>query len=129
MLIIRRAQMLALDRAIDHVLIDRLLRHFRYRRSGLVRDLSDDELRAWVVLGISRARGYGITWESNIARFVFRMLDIGPLFDQFPPVRQILLKPTIPDEEKMLVIGNTITRAQWAEARQFSATDWEYQEP
>lgn len=63
-------------------------------------------LREMIAVGLARARGYGMTWESSIGQFVFLMFIISPSFDTDPDILRVLDDRRIPPDERIDELWN-----------------------
>ena len=91
-------------------------------------DFAREELALWVEgwppemllervrSGIGRARAYGFTWESSIAKFVALMLRIAPNFDEYPPIAALLARTDIPPEARADLLFTDISPEDWSRA-------------
>ena len=90
MLVIRREQMAALERAVEERFIDRVIDHLRSHHPRSVASLDDATLRRRVEAGVARGRRYGLEWESSLTTFVALMFISAPNFDEDPVIHRIL---------------------------------------
>jgi hypothetical protein len=85
MLIIRRAQIGALEGLARLALEQRLAQHLRDRFPGC-RDLDADGLRALVQHGLGRAAAHGVQSDYDVRRFLEFVAMYGPSFDTDPRI-------------------------------------------
>jgi hypothetical protein len=118
---IRDEQMQALQRAQEEAFVRSVSDGLRNYHLDLVETIPEEQLLAMVARGIDRARRYGIRQKFGLAMFVELMLLVGEDFDEYPPIRAILLQPDIDPDDKMDRIIDTMTEPQWQGARRRSA--------
>jgi hypothetical protein len=85
------------------------VRAFAYLRQWHATDLKpldDAALNAFIRRGIIKARGYGITREIDVLRFLEIMVTLGPDFDTSPQLgwtKECLLQPLHAEERLDLI--------------------------
>jgi hypothetical protein len=114
MLIIRKAQMEALDAHMLESFYRRLARHTREVLPAVVAAWSDQRLRDAVVTESNRAKTFGFESERDVARFVGLSLALGPDFTEQPAFRwahEDLTDTSRPAETRMnRIYGELATR-------------------
>ncbi len=124
---IRREQMSTLNAVGRENFELRLTEHVRTRYPAIligipggqipVSQLSTDCLLGMVRCGISRAKKYGLTWQSSIAGFTSLMFAIGPDFDEHPAIRRELLDEAVPANSKVDNLSRVVAEPIWNEAK------------
>ncbi len=112
---IRAEQMAAFGAEADAAFEKRLMAHLREHHTELVAGFSDDLLLPMVQTGITRARSYGITWESNLTAYVALMFEIAPNFDRHPRMQMILSSHSINPEDKLDMLMERMPEGIWDE--------------
>ncbi|HOA94157.1 MAG TPA: hypothetical protein PK072_11915 [Quisquiliibacterium sp.] len=84
MLTITEAQIRAMRAATRAAFAGRAVAHLRRRFPARTAPVEDARLRAFVDLGIDRARRYGIVGEADVLRYLEYMLIYGARFDTDP---------------------------------------------
>ncbi len=118
MLKLGKDQMGELDRAIDAAFARDIMRYIRAEYEGLVGSLPEAELLRRVKIGIARAKGYGMTWESTIRAFVALMFEIAPTFDEQKQIRLVLTDETLPADNRIDALWDATRDEDWDEAEQ-----------
>ena len=116
MLKITTPQIGVLHREIGAVYARDLARYIRVEHGDAVRALSDAELLRRVRIGIARAEGYGMTWDSTITAFVAIMFEIAPTFDEQAAIRRVLHDARIPPDTRVDALWTRTTEENWVEA-------------
>lgn len=83
---------------------DRLVRHLQDAFPTRYAELGEFGARAAIRAGCSRAPGYGLRSERNVARFVDLMVTVGADFDSSPATpwaREILTDDDLTPDEKL----------------------------
>lgn len=96
MLVIREAQLTALEDDAVHRYVDELAAHCRTFSPHLCKTLSDEELHAAVLGGVVRAETQGFTKRGPVRLYVDMMILLGSGFDgdpQYPWAAAILATP------------------------------------
>jgi hypothetical protein len=98
---IRRELQGALERVAIEGFVDRLLDHLQVSFPRHRSVATEEDLRNTIRLGLDRARGYGITYQRGVCRYVELMLMLGSGFDvdpQLPWAARILGDSSEADE-------------------------------
>ncbi|MFW6161639.1 MAG: hypothetical protein ACODAJ_02665 [Planctomycetota bacterium] len=102
MLRIRREQMAALSEHMARQFEQRMVAHLRQRFPQQTQDLDEPALHAQVHEGIERAKGYGITQEDDVRRFLEYQALLGADFDTSRPwAASVLSDDSLAGTEKM----------------------------
>lgn len=99
-----------------------LARYLRAEHEDAVRSLGDEDLLRRVHLGIARAEGHGMTWDSTITAFVAMMFEIAPTFDEQPGIRRVLTDGQIAPDLRVDALWKRTTAEDWEEAARLGAT-------
>ena len=112
--------MTAFRKQRDLAFVDHLIAHLRQHHAAAVdgdsSDIPEERLRQRVVDGIRRARSYGLTWESAIGGFVALQFVIAPRFDEQFAIHQVLTDSSTPPDERMGLLNDSISAADWFDA-------------
>lgn len=84
MLIIRPVQMKAFSILLKDRFENRMTDHLRSRFPARFADFGDEAIRKFVRGGISKARQYELTGESEVCRYLEFMVVLSPDFDNHP---------------------------------------------
>ena len=84
MLVIRHAQMQAFSLAAIRQFERRALEHVRGCFPGSYEALGEEGARASISWGVEKARGYGLSEEYDVLRFINLMFALGFDFDEDP---------------------------------------------
>lgn len=84
MLVIRREQMQVFDEYASKGFEDRLVRHLAERFPDVCREREEASVRETIRNGIERSKGYGITTEFDVARYIELMYLFSEDFDTNP---------------------------------------------
>lgn len=136
MLKIGQSQFDAFSDVADGAFAGRIAAHLRQNhpdvtvklrsRVSSIRDLSDTALEELILKGISRSRGYGLTYENSIAAFVVLMFVIAPNFDSGSKIKRILNDSSIPADSRMQKVLEEGRDVDWMEARsRYDVQAWE----
>jgi hypothetical protein len=135
MLKIRSEQIEAFQPVADAQFVQRIVDYLRKRQSStvvrlpqgptLIFRLPDALLRKMVQDGVSRARSYGLTWESSITGFVVLMFRVAPNFDQHPAINRALTDEQMAPDARIQKLLEVTTSADWWEAKErYDPTVW-----
>jgi hypothetical protein len=113
MLTIRDDQFSAFQEIAEDAFLDELCVLVRTDLAFWVENWEPDILRERVRSGIARARSHGLTGRASIARFVFPMVRFAPNFDEYPPIRALLLRQDISPEERAKRLLTDIPAKDW----------------
>jgi hypothetical protein len=127
MLKILPEQMEAFSPLTDELLAERIVDHLRKEYSDtivqlpsrvlILHEIADDELKAMVRVGLSRARGYGISHESPLAGFIAIMIDAAPNFDQHPALQPMLSDETVDANLRVPKLLDQFTEEVWRDVK------------
>ena len=78
-----------------------------------VHDMPSELLAQFVRMGIERARGHGLSWQSNIASYVVLMVLVHPRFDDDPSIRQAIDELTVPTDLDWQELWNKTSEDDW----------------
>ena len=78
-----------------------------------VAELPGGVLREMVKGGISRARGYGLEWKSNLKAFVALMFVGAPNFNEYEKAAAFLSDEAIPAEERIDKLLDELRDEDW----------------
>lgn len=98
------AQINDLDRQALRDYAVQMVEHLREQLPKKAARFTDDELKALVISGADRARGYGLVLGAEIAQFLYLMLVLGPDFDEAPQyaaIRRALARSDIDNRTKL----------------------------
>ncbi len=122
-MIIRKEQMEALRAKMERDFVLRLSQLLRETYPELTANLSQERLVKRVEFGISRARSYGITWESTLGAFVALMFQVAPCFDEHSDIKSILGFSIVPPNERIDLLLKVLAPRQWEEAAHIRCSD------
>ncbi len=91
MVVIRTAQLQAMQRDIQSRLPVQIRELLKYHRPTVADEHTDDELDVMIRNGIERARGHGIVSNRAVYVFVDLMFAIAPNFDECSLVSECLM--------------------------------------
>lgn len=127
MLQIRQAQMNVLQKQLAEK--DFVRRVIAFLRTECPEDIEQHPQEQWqtmVINGISRARRYGITYESSIAAFVALMFQYAPNFDEHVHIHAILTDMEVPPDTRIKLLGECTLDEDWeAVLSLYDAAAWE----
>ncbi|MDQ3684472.1 MAG: hypothetical protein M3430_02560 [Acidobacteriota bacterium] len=125
MLKIRPEQIEVFQPQAEVAFIERLMAHLRQEHASVVGRLPDDVLKDMVESGLTRARQYGLTWESNLTAFVALMFEVAPNFDEHPLIQRILTDENVPPDDRIDVLIERTTEQNWEAAKEgYDADAW-----
>jgi len=123
MLSISHKQLLAFPPLAERAFVSRVVEYLRNNYpettiklpAGIVQliNIPDNSIFEMVEIGISRARKYGIRWESNLAAFVILMFLAAPNFDRQTQVLEVLRSNAIEPESKIDELWEWTTDTEW----------------
>ncbi|HEV2763897.1 MAG TPA: hypothetical protein VGV38_13025 [Pyrinomonadaceae bacterium] len=116
MLRINRNQLEVFEGAAEARFAARLVGYLREHHAEAVAGLDDDTLKARALLGVRRARSYGLTWDSKVAAFVALMFEISPSFDRHPRIREGLTDRNVAPNYRLDILLNRTSDQDWMEA-------------
>ncbi len=119
MLVIRDAQMRALQEAMDRQFVHRLAVAIGNRRPRHPATQSDAPLAQTVSKYVGEARAYGITSALVIADYVGLKFDVGFSLNQHPAVRALLEDPALEPNSKIDRLMLSFTDDEWRGIRAF----------
>lgn len=96
MLVIRREQQAALAEATRPTFAENVAAHLRRVWPEAVREMTADDLRAWVAWGVERGGRYELATEYEVGLFIDLAWALGGEFDEaFPWAQEILADPAL----------------------------------
>lgn len=114
MLKVRQTQMDVLQQQLaEKDLVRRTIEFLRIEYPEDIKRHPEGQWRNRVVNGISRARSYGITYESSIAAFVALMFQYAPNFDEYAPIHAILTDGEVPPDTRVKLLGECTIDEDW----------------
>ena len=119
MLVIRDAQVDALQQAMDAAFLHRLAKLIRQRHPLHPSAQSDAVLLPVVMSQVGEARAYGITSGQAIADYVGLKFDVGFSFNSHPLLRAHLERPAMEPDEKIRNLMRSLTDDDWRTIRMF----------
>jgi hypothetical protein len=127
-MLIREKQLKAFESEADKRFYQRLVMFLHRKYAGVtvklpggavtVSEMPLDLLHRLVREGVARARGYGLSWENNLATFVSLMLDVAPNFDEHPLIRHLLRDGRVPPDARMDLVVENVSDEMWEAAGQ-----------
>ena len=120
MLHIREEQMAVFQQEAERNFISSVVENLRTNHAAAVKDTPDDTLHKRVEYGIRRAREYGLSWKNSLTTFVTLMFVIAPDFDRLPAFKKFLTDEGVPPNERMELLLEKTTDADWQEAEKAS---------
>ncbi len=116
MLVIRDAQMQALQRQLDDRLERDVARYLRENHADAIAERSEPELRALVAAGVARAGTHGLAEGGDVGWFVVMMLRVSPRFDEATFFARVLSDPAVPPDQRVPHLLAWSTPEDWEEA-------------
>ena len=101
MLTVRQGQMDTLAESMMRRYEQRVAERLRAQFPAKLDPVSDEDLREHVRTGATKAKGYGITAESDMTRYLEYTVEYGPEFDATPWARRVLADEKLSGREKM----------------------------
>lgn len=123
MLHIREEQMAVFQQQAERNFVSSIVGHLRTNHPGTVKDMPEDVLYRRVEYGIRRAREYGFSWKNSLSTFVTLMFVIAPDFDKLPAFKKFLTDEGVPPNERMELLLQQTTDADWQDAEKVSEPD------
>ena len=127
MLKIRREQFEVFQPVAEAAFIRRVAEHLRAGHADavvqfpneviLVKQIADERLRRLAKHSITRARNYGLNWESAVTAFVVLMFVAAPNFDQHPLIQRILKDERVPANSRIDQLWERTTDENWEAVR------------
>jgi hypothetical protein len=118
MIVIRAAQLAALQAAMDARGVERLCAEVRAAEPEAVEAFDDEALRANMAVALARARGHGMVSPLGVTEFFMVMLRHGPRFDEVPALREFLT------DARIHALWREAPGQALAEASALPAPDW-----
>lgn len=92
----------------------------------LVKQISDERLQAMVRNAVTRARSYGMDWESTVTAFVVLMFVAAPNFDRHPLIERVLRDERASANSRIDQLWERTSDENWEAARKnYDVTSWE----
>lgn len=110
----------AVVRNIAHHLVDNHPACIVRCRAGVftVAEAPNAVLDELIQCGITLARQYGFSWESDLAAFVTLMFVVAPNFHDHPSARRILLDPDVPPDSRLREMWDGTTEEEWEQMKE-----------
>lgn len=135
MLSIRQEQLEAFQPVADRVFVENLIEALKEQYPGIIVRLSigtfgieqlpDDTLHKMVLNGITRARGYGMSWESSLSGFVILMFVMAPNFDEHPLIKRVLKNDSVAPDSRIEQLWEHTSDENWEAVEQnYDANAW-----
>ena len=135
MLKIRAEQFEVFQPVAEAAFVRRIVEHLRKHHADtmvqlpnevrLVKQISDERLLRMAKEGISRARGYGMDWESAVTAFVVLMFIAAPNFDEHPLIQRVLKDERVPANSRIDQLWEQPSEDNWETVRKnYEATAW-----
>ncbi|MDC0749145.1 hypothetical protein [Polyangium mundeleinium] len=116
MLTLRRGQQKAFEPLVEDALVEGIFVFLRQCPDPEVHRLDDAHLRAAIRAGVAQGRAFGLTWQSSLGAFVGLSLVVGPRFHEHPAVRAVLSDESIPQDERIRLLGERLSDEEWEAA-------------
>jgi hypothetical protein len=92
----------------------------------LISRLPEAQFEKMVEHAVTRAKSYGLTWESSITGFVILMFKVAPNFDQHPAINRALTDKQVSADERIKKLLEVTTSSDWWEAKDsYDASAWQ----
>lgn len=136
MLIIRREQFELFQPVAESAFVKRVVEHLRTHHADvviqlpneviLVKQISDERLHRMVSRGMTRARDYGMDWESSVTAFVVLMFVAAPNFDKHPLIERVLRDERVEVNSRVDQLWERTSEDNWEAIRKnYDPTAWE----
>jgi hypothetical protein len=122
-LTIRPEQLEAFQPVADAAFVGRLAKYLRANHADAVvklpsgavavARLPEATLTTMVRGGMSRARSYGLTWESSLASFIVLMFLAAPNFDTHPLVQRVLQDRNAEPQDRIGNLWSRVSPQNW----------------
>lgn len=119
-MIIRNKQMESFDLSLKNRFAKKIAGELRTDHAEYVNDLDDEELHEYVLIGIDRAKGYGLQYDKDIKAFVKLLFTVGWFFDEYPLFNEFLTYSDYQHYERMEYLFDSATEEDWEEASRLS---------
>lgn len=116
-MVIRKAQMQALEEAGLQAHAHRIVAFVRKVAPNSLEDLPEDELERRARLGIPRGRAYGMEGDTAVGLFVTAMFVGGPGFENEPECSAVLEDSSLPPDARMFHLFTDQVRIPWPTIR------------
>ena len=128
-LTVRTEQMAVIEAVAQENFVRRIVAHLLAEYPKAVVTLSDDEkmavdelpeetLNDLVRVGIERARGHSLTFESAITAFTAVMFEVSPNFDEHRLCQVLLNDEDVEPNERLDELLNVLTKKNWESIRE-----------
>lgn len=135
MLRIRANQFAVFQPVAEAAFVRRIIEHLREHHADaviqlpnevmLIKQISDERLYRMAKAGISRARDYGMDWESTVTAFVVLMFIAAPNFDQHPLIQRVLKDERVSANSRIDQLWERTSDENWEAVRKnYDATAW-----
>ena len=135
MLKIRREQFEVFQPVAEAAFVRRVAEHLRDSHADavvqfpnevvLVKQITDERLLGLAKDAITRARGYGLDWESAVTAFVVLMFVAAPNFDKHPLIQRVLKDERVDANSRIDQLWERTTEENWEAVRKnYDPTAW-----
>lgn len=135
MLIIRAEQFEVFQPVAESAFVRRIAEHLREHHANavvqfpneviLVKQITDERLRGMVEHAVTRARLYGMDWESAVTAFAVLMFVVAPNFDKHPLIQRVLKDERTPANSRIDQLWERTSDENWEAARKnYDPTAW-----
>ena len=140
-LTIRAEQKAVVEAVAEENFVSRLAAHLRGEYSNAavtlpvgekftVAELAPETLHELVRVGIARARGYGMTYESAISAFTAVMFEIAPNFDTHRLCQVLFNDEEVEPNRRIDEVLNVLTEKNWESIRaEYDPNAWKNEPP
>ena len=136
MLIIRPEQFEVFQPVAETAFVRRVVEHLRAHHADtviqlpneviLIKQISNERLYEMVRFGITRARDYGMDWESSVTAFVVLMFIAAPNFDKHPLIQRVLKDERASVNARLDQLWERTSEENWeAVRRNYDPGAWE----
>ena len=118
MLTIRKAQFDVFYDAARTRFAERLCALLREAYPQCVASFVPEELTTFVKEGIVRGQDWGFQSDATLGDYVSLRLQLGPDFDRYPAVRDVLEDQSVPVENRIGVLFHCLSPEEWQAVRE-----------
>lgn len=121
MLIIREAQMAALERSGRERFGKEVVSNLRESSPHSIQGLGTSEIDERLAGALKKAERYQLRTDRDLRAFIRLSFVVGPNFDDYPPLRALLDTPPteIPSDNRMISLFQSATEQDWNRAAVF----------
>jgi hypothetical protein len=135
MLIIRPEQMAVFQPVAEAAFVRRVVEYLRRKHGDVIvrlvsgtttlKEIPDETLREMAGYGLTRAQGYGMKSEADLAGFICLMFKVAPNFDSHPLIQHALNDPAPAPDSRLNRLWEHTSDENWTAAkRQYDAAAW-----